>query len=290
MERSFRTAGAPAGGRTRAPGRAFRRPNRGFSKNAPITAAATTATTSAMPKMRRFALRDERRRRGKPHDGEVPQVRDGHHERIHERRPRMRLKDVEKGRVHAVIHCAARRRARREDPCSRRARRRRSLRSRPCTTGRPTSRSSPANSSSLAATPFGDASQLAAHVAHVRLVHAHEQIPLPRVRTAQPPGALAVAGDAGRFEHAARARVHGVSNLVVVRGRGCDGERFCHPPAFPTRSLMTNSAMGERQMLPWHTNRMRSGALIRRPPSLFRRRRRVRPPARRSRKARARRA
>ena len=42
------------------------------------------------------------------------------------------------------------------------------------------------------------------------------------------------------------------SRLVAADAmRNCDAS-----PAFSTRSFITNSAMGLRQMLPWHTNRM----------------------------------
>ena len=83
----------------------------------------------------------------------------------------------------------------------------------------------------LAAAPLGPASQLAAHIAHVRLVHAYEQVPFVSIGAAQATGGLAGAIDALRFQHGAGAVMHGASDLVVVRGCRPDDEGVGHASA-----------------------------------------------------------
>ena len=83
----------------------------------------------------------------------------------------------------------------------------------------------------LEAAAIRSPSQLATHIAHVRLVHAYEQVPFVSIGAAQATGGLAGAIDALRFQHGAGAVMHGASDLVVVRGCRPDDEGVGHASA-----------------------------------------------------------
>ena len=83
----------------------------------------------------------------------------------------------------------------------------------------------------LEAAALRSPSQLATHVAHVRLVHAYEQVPFVSIGAAQATGGLAGAIDALRFQHGAGAVMHGAADLVVVRGCRPDDEGVGHASA-----------------------------------------------------------
>lgn len=96
------------------------------------------------------------------------------------------------------------------------------------------------------------------HVFEVRALHADEQIVLLVVLRRELARSVSLAGNAVLGELAPRGRIDGIADLIAARRRGVD-LKFVNSsasPAFSTRSFITNSAIGLRQILPKQINKI----------------------------------
>lgn len=82
------------------------------------------------------------------------------------------------------------------------------------------------------------------HVFEVRALHADEQIVLLVVLRRELARSVSLAGNAVLGELAPRGRIDGIADLIAAS------------PAFSTRSFITNSAIGLRQILPKQINKI----------------------------------
>ena len=90
----------------------------------------------------------------------------------------------------------------------------------------------------------------ALHIPEVGFVHADEQVEFPVVAFGELPRSVAAAGDPMLRQLAPRRRVDGIAELLAA---GCSGlyMKLGRQPRFSTKSFVTNSAIGLRQILPW---------------------------------------
>ena len=92
------------------------------------------------------------------------------------------------------------------------------------------------------------------HVFEVRALHADEQIVLLVVLRRELARSVSLAGNAVLGELAPRGRIDGIADLIAARRRGVD-LKFVGK-SFSTRSFITNSAIGLRQILPKQINKI----------------------------------
>ena len=92
----------------------------------------------------------------------------------------------------------------------------------------------------------------AVHIPQVGLIHSDQQVELIIVGVGELPGRLARTVDAVLRQLPPGRGIDRVADLLRAGGGGLNVE-WLSSPAFFTRSFITNSAMGLRQILPWQT-------------------------------------